>query len=89
MVELTKEEIEKKVNEVKPMVAMNGVGSTLDIVKINGNKVDLKLTISPSFPVFKVKGKIYGPKEVAVDLKKKIEDSLKSKLPGIVISFSD
>lgn len=82
---IPKEEIEKKIEELKPMVTAWGGGSALEIVKVEGNKVTLKLIPNPNFGTFKVQGKIIGPKEAAEEAKPKIEARLKPL--GIAVKF--
>lgn len=84
---LTKEEIEKKIEELKPMVLVQGGGSKLELVKSEGNKVTLKIIPNLSFGTFKVQGKIFGPKEAAKEAEVKVEERLKSL--GIAVKFVD
>jgi hypothetical protein len=82
---ITKEEIENKILALKPRFAT--AGSTLEIVEIKSPKVILKFIVPASFPNFKVQGKLFGPKEFALETKDKIKKNLEGS--GIVASFID
>lgn len=84
---LTKEEIEKKIIEITPRLAV--AGSVLSILSIEPPKVKLKFMVPSTFPDFKIQGKLFGAKEFAIETKGKIKDELEKNLKGIIVEFLD
>lgn len=82
---ISKEEIEKKILELKPRFAT--AGSNLEIFEINSPKAVLKFVVPSSFPTFKIQGKLFGAKEFEMESKEKIKKSLEGL--GIIVSFID
>jgi len=85
--EMKKEEVEQKINELKPVVQRDSAGGIFEIVSIEGMKATLRLSANPGIGTFKVQGKITGPKEITLDVQKKVAAKLKAL--GITAKFVD
>jgi hypothetical protein len=79
---MTKEEIQGFLDKIKP--ALVPPSGTLEITKLDGNKITLKVTGLPQ-DIFKVQGKIVKPED---EIKEKIAGKIKAVLPEAEITFT-